>query len=103
MTPECAKHEVLQILSLLCICCYCLFNIRFFLFETSNSEDSLFFLLYFFISSEVRVEGLETLDYLDNLLQSRRFTEQADALTFDDEVSFSLFCMGAHTRTHFSS
>ncbi|KAM7487258.1 hypothetical protein LguiB_024742 [Lonicera macranthoides] len=36
--------------------------------------------------SEVRVEGLETLDYLDNLRQSKRFTEQADALTFDGEV-----------------
>ncbi|PIN05344.1 putative enzyme related to aldose 1-epimerase [Handroanthus impetiginosus] len=37
--------------------------------------------------SEVRVEGLETLDYLDNVLQKRRFTEQADALTFDGEVN----------------
>ncbi|CAK9173775.1 unnamed protein product [Ilex paraguariensis] len=36
--------------------------------------------------SEVRVEGLETLDYLDNLLHRERFTEQADAITFDSEV-----------------
>ncbi|XP_047332738.1 putative glucose-6-phosphate 1-epimerase [Impatiens glandulifera] len=36
--------------------------------------------------SEVRVEGLETLDYLDNLDQRKRFTEQADAITFDGEV-----------------
>ncbi|XP_057496162.1 putative glucose-6-phosphate 1-epimerase isoform X2 [Actinidia eriantha] len=36
--------------------------------------------------SEVRVEGLETLDYLDNLLHRKRFTEQADAITFDGEV-----------------
>ncbi|KAL1807281.1 hypothetical protein ACET3Z_030349 [Daucus carota] len=36
--------------------------------------------------SEVRVEGLETLDYLDNLLHMERFTDQADALTFDGEV-----------------
>ncbi|XAR48106.1 Glucose-6-phosphate 1-epimerase [Bertholletia excelsa] len=36
--------------------------------------------------SEVRVEGLETLDYYDNLLQRKRFTEQADAITFDGEV-----------------
>ncbi|XP_051140533.1 putative glucose-6-phosphate 1-epimerase [Andrographis paniculata] len=36
--------------------------------------------------SEVRVEGLETLDYFDNLLQGERCTEQADALTFDDEI-----------------
>ncbi|KAJ7549723.1 hypothetical protein O6H91_07G065100 [Diphasiastrum complanatum] len=36
--------------------------------------------------SEVRVEGLETLDYLDNLSERERFTEQGDALTFDSEV-----------------
>ncbi|KAE8657291.1 putative glucose-6-phosphate 1-epimerase [Hibiscus syriacus] len=43
---------------------------------------------YFSISdiSEVRVEGLETLDYLDNLCQRERFTEQGDALTFESEV-----------------
>ncbi|CAI0408572.1 unnamed protein product [Linum tenue] len=36
--------------------------------------------------SEVRVEGLETLDYLDNLCERERFTEQGDALTFESEV-----------------
>jgi len=36
--------------------------------------------------SEVRVEGLETLDYLDNLQDRKRFTEQGDALTFESEV-----------------
>ncbi|OIW11106.1 hypothetical protein TanjilG_22913 [Lupinus angustifolius] len=43
---------------------------------------------YFSISdiSEVRVEGLETLDYLDNLCEKKRFTEQGDALTFESEV-----------------
>ncbi|KAL8124304.1 putative glucose-6-phosphate 1-epimerase [Apium graveolens] len=43
---------------------------------------------YFSVSdiSEVRVEGLETLDYLDNLQQGDRFTEQADAITFDGEI-----------------
>ncbi|XP_065858685.1 putative glucose-6-phosphate 1-epimerase [Euphorbia lathyris] len=43
---------------------------------------------YFSISdiSEVRVEGLETLDYLDNLCQRERFTEQGDTLTFESEV-----------------
>ncbi|KAJ0047663.1 hypothetical protein Pint_15042 [Pistacia integerrima] len=43
---------------------------------------------YFCISdiSEVRIEGLETLDYLDNLCQKERFTEQGDALTFESEV-----------------
>lgn len=34
----------------------------------------------------MRVEGLETLDYLDNLQNRERFTEQGDALTFEDEV-----------------
>ncbi|WOL01503.1 glucose-6-phosphate 1-epimerase [Canna indica] len=36
--------------------------------------------------SEVRIEGLETLDYLDNLCQRERFTEQGDAVTFESEV-----------------
>ncbi|KAG0500133.1 hypothetical protein HPP92_000205 [Vanilla planifolia] len=34
----------------------------------------------------VRVEGLETQDYLDNLKERERFTEQGDALTFESEV-----------------
>ncbi|XP_062181593.1 putative glucose-6-phosphate 1-epimerase isoform X1 [Phragmites australis] len=36
--------------------------------------------------SEVRIEGLETLDYLDNLSHRERFTEQGDAITFESEV-----------------
>ncbi|KAL6124091.1 hypothetical protein ACLB2K_076606 [Fragaria x ananassa] len=36
--------------------------------------------------SEVRIEGLETCDYLDNLYQRERFTEQGDAITFESEV-----------------
>ncbi|XP_019230574.1 PREDICTED: putative glucose-6-phosphate 1-epimerase [Nicotiana attenuata] len=36
--------------------------------------------------SEVRVEGLETLDYFDNLQLRERYTEQADAITFDSEI-----------------
>ncbi|KAL6549892.1 hypothetical protein OROMI_020380 [Orobanche minor] len=36
--------------------------------------------------SDVRVEGLETLDYLDNLCNRERFTEQGDSLTFESEV-----------------
>ncbi|XP_074274978.1 putative glucose-6-phosphate 1-epimerase [Silene latifolia] len=36
--------------------------------------------------SEVRIEGLETLDYFDNLMNRERYTEQADAITFDGEV-----------------
>ncbi|XP_045814795.1 putative glucose-6-phosphate 1-epimerase [Trifolium pratense] len=49
---------------------------------------SFAFHTYFSISdiSEVRVEGLETLDYLDNLYQKERFTEQGDSLTFESEV-----------------
>ncbi|WOK98300.1 glucose-6-phosphate 1-epimerase [Canna indica] len=43
---------------------------------------------YFSVSdiSEVRVEGLETLDYFDNLKEKERFTEQGDAITFESEV-----------------
>ncbi|OEL15918.1 putative glucose-6-phosphate 1-epimerase [Dichanthelium oligosanthes] len=40
---------------------------------------------YYFIS-EVRVEGLETMDYLDNLKAKERFTEQGDAIVFESEV-----------------
>ena len=36
---------------------------------------------------EGRVEGLETLDYLDNLKNKERFTEQGDAITFESELS----------------
>ncbi|XLS44255.1 hypothetical protein HN51_001120 [Arachis hypogaea] len=38
------------------------------------------------IFSEVQVEGLETLDYLDNLQKKKRFIEQGNALTFESEV-----------------
>ncbi|XP_047316911.1 putative glucose-6-phosphate 1-epimerase [Impatiens glandulifera] len=43
---------------------------------------------YFLVSdiSEVRIEGLETVDYLDNLKDRQRFTEQGDAITFESEV-----------------
>ncbi|GLJ39729.1 hypothetical protein SUGI_0812110 [Cryptomeria japonica] len=36
--------------------------------------------------SDVRVEGLETLDYFDNLQDRQRFTDQGDSITFDCEV-----------------
>lgn len=36
--------------------------------------------------SEVRVEGLETLDYLDNLSKRELLTEQGDAITFESEM-----------------
>lgn len=35
--------------------------------------------------SEVRIEGLETMDYFDNLCHKERFTEQGDAITFESE------------------
>ncbi|XP_074369719.1 uncharacterized protein LOC141711209 [Apium graveolens] len=45
--------------------------------------------------SEVRIEGLKTLDYLDNLSDRKCFrkcfTEQGDAITFEYEV-YSLMC-----------
>ncbi|KAJ8556223.1 hypothetical protein K7X08_022981 [Anisodus acutangulus] len=43
---------------------------------------------YFSVSniSEVRLEGLETLDYRDNLCQKELFTEQGDAITFEAEM-----------------
>ncbi|CAN1121425.1 Putative glucose-6-phosphate 1-epimerase [Linum perenne] len=43
---------------------------------------------YFHVTdiSEVRIEGLETLDYLDNLRDRDRVTEQGDAITFESEV-----------------
>ncbi|KAK9668363.1 hypothetical protein RND81_13G055200 [Saponaria officinalis] len=49
---------------------------------------SIAFRTYFAISdiSEVRVEGLEMLDYLDSLKDRERFTEQGDALTFESEI-----------------
>jgi hypothetical protein len=37
--------------------------------------------------SEIRIEGLETLDYLDNL-SNKRSTDQGNALTFESEVIY---------------
>ncbi|XP_020238055.1 putative glucose-6-phosphate 1-epimerase [Cajanus cajan] len=58
--------------------------------NTDNKAFSFSFALCNFLSvsdiSEVRIEGLETLDYFDNLMNRTRFTEQADALTFDGEM-----------------
>ena len=42
--------------------------------------------LVFWFNSEVRVEGLETLDYLDNLRKRELLTEQGDSITFESEV-----------------
>lgn len=43
---------------------------------------------YFSVSniSEVRLEGLETLDYRDNLCPKEILTEQGDAITFENEI-----------------
>ncbi|KAK6155226.1 hypothetical protein DH2020_009474 [Rehmannia glutinosa] len=58
--------------------------------NTDNKAFSFTFALCNYLSvsdiSEVRVEGLETLDYFDNLSQRERYTEQADAITFDGEI-----------------
>lgn len=58
--------------------------------NTDSKAFSFTFALTNYLSvsdiSEVRVEGLETLDYLDNLMRRERFTEQADAITFDGEM-----------------
>ncbi|GFZ19057.1 aldose 1-epimerase family protein [Actinidia rufa] len=58
--------------------------------NTDNKAFSFTFALRNYLSvsdiSEVRVEGLETLDYFDNLLHRERYTEQADAITFDGEI-----------------
>ena len=53
--------------------------------------------------SEVRVEGLETLDYLDNLKNRERFTEQGDAITFESEVSTFLNGNALHFSLSFCS
>ncbi|KAL9684173.1 hypothetical protein QQ045_021607 [Rhodiola kirilowii] len=58
--------------------------------NTDSKPFSFTFALRNYLSvsdiSEVRVEGLETLDYFDNLNRKERFTEQADAITFDGEI-----------------
>ncbi|XP_062162150.1 putative glucose-6-phosphate 1-epimerase [Alnus glutinosa] len=36
--------------------------------------------------NELRIEGLETFYYLDNLCRRERFTEQGDAITFESEL-----------------
>jgi D-hexose-6-phosphate mutarotase len=57
-----------------------------FLFGTACIGCFISTYAYCFIS-EVRVEGLETMDYLDNLKAKERFTEQGDAIVFESEVS----------------
>ncbi|CAM8881557.1 unnamed protein product [Rhodiola kirilowii] len=46
---------------------------------------------YFMVSdiSEVRIEGLDNLEYIDNKLHRTHNTEQADALSFDEEIDRS--------------
>ncbi|MFS7927307.1 putative glucose-6-phosphate 1-epimerase [Helianthus anomalus] len=41
---------------------------------------------------ELRVEGLETFDYLDNLKNRERYTKQGDAITFESEVDKIYLC-----------
>ncbi|XP_076892504.1 putative glucose-6-phosphate 1-epimerase [Bidens hawaiensis] len=56
--------------------------------DTTSFQFTFSLQNHFLVSdiSEVRVEGLETLDFLDNMQQGKRFTEQPDAITFDGEV-----------------
>lgn len=60
---------------------------------------SVQFNFYLLLFSELRVEGLETLDYLDNLQNREQFTEQGDAITFESGVSLKflkqayIFCL----------
>ncbi|CAL9040057.1 unnamed protein product [Musa banksii] len=58
--------------------------------NTGSKDFSFTFAIQNYLSmsdvSEIRVEGLETLDYFDNIENGERFTEQGDALTFDGEV-----------------
>lgn len=58
--------------------------------NTDNKNFAFTFGIRNYISvsdvSEVRVEGLETLDYLDNIMGRERFVEQPDAITIDGEV-----------------
>ncbi|KAL8167136.1 hypothetical protein V2J09_008635 [Rumex salicifolius] len=58
--------------------------------NTDNKNMTFMFPLRNYLSisdiSEVRMEGLETLDYFHNLMQRQRFTEQADTFTFDGMV-----------------
>jgi D-hexose-6-phosphate mutarotase len=60
-------------------------SVLMFLSETGAVAVLFLTWAYYFIS-EVRVEGLETMDYLDNLKAKERFTEQGDAIVFESEV-----------------
>ncbi|XP_064937022.1 putative glucose-6-phosphate 1-epimerase isoform X1 [Musa acuminata AAA Group] len=85
------------------VCCLCSFELRLRVIlhpskltliprvrNTGSKDFSFTFAIQNYLSmsdvSEIRVEGLETLDYFDNLENGERFTEQGDALTFDGEV-----------------
>jgi glucose-6-phosphate 1-epimerase len=79
----------------------CDINMNFYILmqvHCSDICDIMFCLLIMF--SEVRIEGLETLDYLDNLKNRERFTEQGDAITFESEVSI---CYQWHNSFIFNS
>ncbi|XP_071706068.1 putative glucose-6-phosphate 1-epimerase isoform X2 [Rutidosis leptorrhynchoides] len=57
--------------------------------NTKEKPFSFSFAFHTYLSvsdiSEVRIEGLETVDYFDNLSERERFTEQGDAITFEAE------------------
>lgn len=62
----------------------------FFFFQFYLNDKFSFWFQLQLIFSEVRIEGLETLDYFENLKERERFTEQGDAITFESEVSRSV-------------
>ncbi|KAL8126267.1 hypothetical protein AgCh_013524 [Apium graveolens] len=43
---------------------------------------------------DARIEGLETLGYLDNLSDRKHFTKQGDAITFETEVDRAFLSTG---------
>ena len=47
------------------------------------------------------MEGLETLDYLDNLQGKERSTEQGDSITFEGEVGIRLMIPSTTGLIHF--
>lgn len=64
---------------------FCLCFSLIIIFETATAS-----ILTYKPCSEVRVEGLETMDYLDNMKGKERFTEQGDAIVFESEVGVLL-------------
>jgi hypothetical protein len=63
------------------------FFVFFFFFRLIECGNSFY---WFLQCSEVRLEGLETMDYYDHLNNKTRATEYGDALIFEEQVSLFL-------------